>query len=208
MSDGCIKVFPNRKLATIVSKDHDWLEIIKNELCPTTQIKPHNGAGIVQFTSTPLCNQLISLGCTNAKSLTLHFPQTITDQYIPDFLRGIVDGDGCIGLYDYSKIKNGKTYQYKTTQCYIVSASVEFISGCHNALKRFGFTPTVRVQSKEQRVICGKVVTPRNDVWRLSFGNSQAGRFAHWLYYDGHTLAMPRKASIAQLIKAYHQPNQ
>lgn len=50
-----------------------------------------------------LCNkhfkeQLINLGCTPKKSLTLKFPDTdkLPEQYQLDFIRGYFDGDGCL----------------------------------------------------------------------------------------------------------------
>lgn len=48
--------------------------------------------------NTKMCRDLISLGCTPRKSLTLKFPSRdiVPDEYIDDFIRGYFDGDGCV----------------------------------------------------------------------------------------------------------------
>lgn len=49
---------------------------------------------------TKLCKDLIKLGCTPRKSLTLKFPSSdiLPKEYVGDFIRGYFDGDGCINL--------------------------------------------------------------------------------------------------------------
>eukprot|EP01084_Bolivina_argentea_P084281 152456_1 len=50
-----------------------------------------------------LAMDLISLGCTPRKSLTLEWPQNIPDQYIHHFVRGYFDGDGSISFNKHAK---------------------------------------------------------------------------------------------------------
>lgn len=48
-------------------------------------------------------NILINYGCTTRKSLTLKFPNINifkNKSYIYDFIRGYVDGDGCLSYSD------------------------------------------------------------------------------------------------------------
>lgn len=64
----------------------------------------------VTVCSSKLCEDLIKLGCTPNKSLTLTFPQDLEPHLYPHFIRGYVDGDGTIstrcrisicGTYDF-----------------------------------------------------------------------------------------------------------
>lgn len=64
----------------------------------------------VNICSSKLCEDLINLGCTPNKSLTLTFPQDIEPHLYPHFIRGYLDGDGTIstrcrisicGTYDF-----------------------------------------------------------------------------------------------------------
>lgn len=59
----------------------------------------------LSFADSIFCNDLIKLGCTPKKSLTLSFPTTeqLPKEFIRHFIRGYVDGDGSFGLY---KTKN------------------------------------------------------------------------------------------------------
>ena len=46
--------------------------------------------------SHKLCKQLINCGCVPQKTFILKFPQFIRDDLISHFIRGMMDGDGCI----------------------------------------------------------------------------------------------------------------
>lgn len=52
--------------------------------------------------SKRIYNDLIKLGVTEIKSLTLRFPN-IPDEYLQDFVRGVFDSDGCISIFDGGK---------------------------------------------------------------------------------------------------------
>lgn len=59
--------------------------------CRLTLISPH------------LTSRLVSLGCTERKSLTLQFPDVnmfLNKKLIRHFIRGYFDGDGCISFAD------------------------------------------------------------------------------------------------------------
>ena len=43
-----------------------------------------------------LCERLSELGCVPNKSLVLKFPDYLSDEMLPHFIRGYFDGDGCI----------------------------------------------------------------------------------------------------------------
>lgn len=54
------------------------------------------GAYTINIGSVKMALDLISLGCTPRKSLTLKYPEKLNDKFFPSFLRGYIDGDGCI----------------------------------------------------------------------------------------------------------------
>lgn len=57
-------------------------------------------ACVLKIHSTKICRDLVSLGCTPRKSLTLNFPtkQQVPEYLLKHFIRGYVDGDGWIGI--------------------------------------------------------------------------------------------------------------
>lgn len=53
------------------------------------------------ITNKYMAQQLKEKGIVERKSLILEFPQCITDELLPHFLRGLLDGDGTIGSTRY-----------------------------------------------------------------------------------------------------------
>lgn len=137
-ADGCIyPIKKNEKIKAmqldiaLQDKDVDVLEKLKVSLDTNVPIKEkvvnlkgkkHNCVR-VRINNTKLCRDLISLGCTPNKSLSLKFPKDlIPKELIRHFIRGYFDGDGCISFSRGKKLdkRNGKSYEY-------CSASVSFI---------------------------------------------------------------------------------
>lgn len=89
----------------------------------------------VVINNTKMCRDLIKLGCTPQKSLTLEFPSSdiVSEDFLLSFIRGYFDGDGCVhyseGMY-YHKNK-GKEYSQKSFVVSIVG-TYEFL----NSLKK------------------------------------------------------------------------
>jgi hypothetical protein len=86
-----------------------------------------------------MCRDLIKLGCTPEKSLTLEFPNntTLPDEYLRDFIRGYFDGDGGVsyteGIY-YNKNRN-KEYKQHSYSCYFCG-NKQFLSELKRILEQ------------------------------------------------------------------------
>ena len=52
----------------------------------------------INIGSVKMCQDLIKLGCVPRKSLILKYPENLNDKFFSSFLRGYIDGDGCIFL--------------------------------------------------------------------------------------------------------------
>jgi hypothetical protein len=82
--------------------DIDLLETIKvkmgcnRPLLEDKKIKPHHKERrVLIFTSEKMVGDLVSIGCNFRKTFDLKMPN-LQQVYIPDFIRGYFDGDGCI----------------------------------------------------------------------------------------------------------------
>lgn len=75
----------------------------------------------VRINNTKICKDLMRLGCTTRKSLTLEFPSEniLPSKYLKDFIRGYFDGDGCISYSERNYIdkRNNKKYTQKKYNC-------------------------------------------------------------------------------------------
>ena len=112
-ADGCINsYYKNERLKAMTMEiqlkydDIELLEKIKNELeanvpitTKTNKIKDKIYKSCRMIVNcTGMCRDLIKLGCTPKKSLTLTFPneEILPIKFRNDFIRGYFDGDGCV----------------------------------------------------------------------------------------------------------------
>lgn len=123
------------------------------------------------FCSMPMHAALMNIGLTPNKSKTLQCPD-IPLHIIPDFIRGVLDGDGSVSA--------------KAKRCKIVSASVDFINGLSEMLNDLDVSHKVynepyMYNGVKTNFYCLSVIR-RKDVKRL-----------YHLMYDNADLHMTRK---------------
>ena len=199
LTDGCIWTNKKRqttKAVRLVSKDIDWLINIKNLICSDLPIhskssKEKIDCGELWICSSKLAEWLILKGCTPTKSLDVKFP-TVPEIYLQDFIRGCIDGDGCLACYKEPK----GNYSYKVNLC---SGSELFINSINDVLKTQGFKPHIlkRDIAKPHIMSSGRLFTQKHPYFEINFRGSYAIDIIKWLYYPSHELSMPRKYSIA-----------
>lgn len=106
-ADGCVRPELNMMVLQISIKDQEHLRLFHSKIGGSLKINPSSPDMItLNVCSKKLIQDLLSYGCTPAKSLTLKFP-SIPEEVVPHFIRGYIDGDGCIYKYDQN-LKRGK----------------------------------------------------------------------------------------------------
>lgn len=105
-ADGNISSTGNRLEVRLSIKDLNHLENFRNFLELSTEIRTGvcNGYGFCHLSvrNKHIWEQLNAKGCTPRKSLTLQFPDLsifVNETLVYDFIRGYVDGDGCLTTY-------------------------------------------------------------------------------------------------------------
>lgn len=146
-ADGCInRYYRNEKLKAMSleiglgKKDEEHLVKFLNDIesnvpvkYKTSKIKDntYESARIV-VCNTKMCRDLIDLGCTPQKSLTLDFPSfdIVPKEYMWDFIRGYIDGDGNIfyGEYQGRKENHKDTISFKMG----IIGTMEMLKGIEN----------------------------------------------------------------------------
>lgn len=119
-SDGCVCQRKNGSYSiSLEMTDKEHIEKFKNALGATkhkiltVQHKNFNNAKIsysLHIYDEKIAKDLIKLGCVPRKSLHLSSMPNIPQEFIYDFIRGFVDGDGCI-CYN----KTSDSYVFKLT---------------------------------------------------------------------------------------------
>lgn len=185
MTDGCVSEKEHLIKLSITDKDGAQLasQIIGfgniREKLP--QIREYNGK-IIQgklpvwdYTacSIQLVERLGTLGLTSRKTKTLIFPN-LSDIALPDFIRGLWDGDGSWYKSDNALI------------AHFGCASKPFM----HALQ--AITSNITGSAAQVRP------NRRKDFWQLSYGWKRAIALARWLYYEPDLPCLERKRAIVQ----------
>lgn len=125
-----------------------------------------------QVSSKYFCERLTQLGFPPNKTLILDFPDYITEKYLPHFIRGYLDGDGCISLIK----KNKEKYEIKSN----FVGSKKFIEKLANILKCHGIDCILDDKRSENYSVV--------EINRLT----SVTKMLEWLYKDA-TIKMERK---------------
>ena len=190
--------------ADIGSVDLEWIDKIKNVICPqmnTSKIINDCGSEFhrIGIFSKEICQWLIAKGCTPQKSLTLKFPQ-VAKQYMPDFIRGCIDGDGCITEFSRQQEYNGKFYTCHKHACYLCSASEDLILGYQTFLdaNKIGYSKIARAPADIPPSINGRQIISTATQHRITVAsNKDINTLLTMVYYSGHKISMARKRDAA-----------
>ncbi len=181
----------NLRSLHLISKDKAWIKSIAKIFCNEKPVHKRTNENRdyyeLSIHSKFITEWFINHECVPAKSLTVKMP-TIPNEYFPDFVRGIFDGDGSISM-----IKNkGKTFKL---QAYIVSASKGFAEALSHKLNSIG------VKNKLYKSV-GK--GSRHDSYRVMWQGTPTVKFCE-LIYGGGGLCLERKREIFKEYLAWRQ---
>ena len=169
----------------ITAKNPVFLETLKKALGLENKVcakhKESKKCFRIQFANRDFYDFLLSIGLTPRKSLTLGKLKVPTE-WFPDFIRGVIDGDGCIRKWIHP---TNKREQWSLR---IYSASPVFVHWIKEEIERNFFAK-------------GKIQIGKTSVLSLKFGKLSAKRILDYCYYEG-CLSLDRKAKLAQMCGA------
>lgn len=178
-ADGCLsKEKYHTILIQLQESDAEILERINKELGSNRPLhfvdmkkrkESYHNQMLLSVTNKHMWETLNKMGITPNKSLTLKYP-SIPDEYQRDFIRGYLDGDGCI---------------YKTKNCVGFLGTEDFIS-------------TLREYIYINTGIVGRIYdTQSNNITKdlTIYGKTKVPKFLEWIY-DGADMYINRKHQI------------
>lgn len=129
-----IKAFRIELALSILDKNHlkNFIKDLSSDVLITERKQTLNGKEYdscrVRINNTKICRDLMVLGCSTKKSLTLEFPNIniVPDELLSHFIRGYFDGDGCIHYSErpYVDKRNSKEYINKQIILSIVGTKI------------------------------------------------------------------------------------
>lgn len=168
----------------ITSKDRKFLFSVRNALGLDNKIglKARGGSknkiySNFQFGDVKFYRFLQSIGLTAKKSLTMGAIK-VDDGYFEDFLRGVIDGDGCISTWIH------KTNFHRQWSSRVTSGAPIFISWLKDEIEtRFGVSGRLHRAESSYRP---------NPLYTLKFGKMPTHVILKKIYYK-NCLALNRK---------------
>jgi len=188
-SDGCLSA--DGRHIVFTSVDRELVETFKRCLGLQNKIAPASPGGYskrpiyrVQFGDTAFYDWLLEIGLMPNKTLALG-ELTVPDEYFADFLRGYLDGDGCIQTYmdTYNMFKSEK-YVYQRLFVRFFSGSQEYLQWLKDRLQQLMGTR-------------GAILNHRG-AWELRFAKKDSLKLLHWMYYSPDIPCLERKRNIAE----------
>jgi len=131
-ADGCLSDSRGANIISLSSVDFEHLQKIRILLASTHPIRRQSNNKtssifLFSFAHEEMFQDLLNLGLTPRKSLTLSFPK-VPSQFLRHFIRGVFDGDGSVGIE-----KKG-AYRVPRLRVTFTSASRNFIYPLNESL--------------------------------------------------------------------------
>jgi len=184
-ADGCICIKGHHYYFEIDQhiKDKYILDQILSEMGSDRKVYEHGHRNtcMLKITSRKIVSDIVRLGGKERKSLDIKFPR-VPKKYLPDFVRGLWDGDGSITYHKHDK-------SYRSS---FVSGSKDMIYALHGILKD-------NVSNLGGSVSGHKTI---NMCYQLCFGKKDTIRLKNFLYagVDDKTLKLNRKYDIFKMV--------
>jgi len=183
-----------RDIFSISQKKSDEY-ILKNILStmesdyPIHNSKSHNNSSFA-IRSKEIIQSITKIGGTERKSKTCGFPN-VPKEYMPDFIRGVWDGDGCItrqtGRKSYfSALTSGSKKFVEQTQDTLRKSIHEFMGGQIFKI----------VQKKGKKFPSGYVSKKQLIYYDLRIGVNDTKRLGYYMYNERCNLKLERKYKI------------
>lgn len=174
-ADGCIyhgRIFD----ITLHKKDKYILKQIANELSYEGPILDYvdRQAARINFSCIVIYQDIVALGGTEQKSLTVDFPN-VPEEFLPDFIRGYFDGDGCIMRLKHNRVNSAFT-----------CGSKKFINKLWDILKN-----NAKVEGGSYDASCVS----------LKFGKKDSIKIGNYIYQNDPELFLKRKRDKFELCK-------
>lgn len=149
--------------------------------------KNHRDSYQLNIFSKKIIEDLNSYGIGNNKKYSLSSIKNLPEKYNKSFVRGYFDGDGCVGVYDEKKIKNGKTYVSNYLKLSFFGTK-DFICWVNDNIIPEEFKGRIVIKYKHAEII-----------WT----NKKAREFGEWLFSDEILYQSPKYQKYWEYMDEY-----
>jgi hypothetical protein len=146
----------------------------------------------IQLSDVQFYNWLLKIGLFPNKTYKIG-KLKIPNNYFKDFLRGHLDGDGCISTYKdkWNTFKDPK-YVYTRLWVRFYSASQIHMDWLQKTVKKLLGISGHLCEEKPKRYY------QNTSMWVLKFGKKDSLKILSWIYYHPNVICLERKRKIAE----------
>ncbi|HRZ28335.1 MAG TPA: LAGLIDADG family homing endonuclease [Spirochaetota bacterium] len=200
-ADGCLTIRRNEHAVEIAlnKADEDLLIALRDRISPGRPIhlKPNrknreSDAVRLKINSRELVEMLGQYMPLHRKTWLMTFPESIPDDFFAHFLRGVIDGDGSIGITRNRKVFFGELRYYHVIRVRILGTKA-FLEGLVARIQKLLGIKGVKVAKR----------TGEN-VFEVQYSGNHARRILEYIY-DYCTIFLKRKLRVWQLLKDLSQ---
>lgn len=188
LTDGCVS--KDLQTVTLAMNDREILDKVRTAMradIPVLPSKHQAKLHIFRITRSSIAKDLIRIGVTPRKSLTVAFPP-VPDEYLSHFIRGVFDGDGSVTLIRYAHAKHPTHATWLRTV--FNSGSEKFIVELERKLQSLGMPP--------QNIY--KQQGGKNPYYKFGYGGNNSKKLLAIMYRDTENrLYLERKFRVFQL---------
>ena len=207
VADGCIK--RDRELCISLQRQDRYLlelfaselsvqknvQLVKDEINHIKGINKEYYSSQLKIVNKIMIQDLKSLGIMENKSLVISEVKDLPQEYIPDFIRGVFDGDGNISLsYVQTKTKGEQIY----LRWRLISGSKKLLEFIQDQLK------TLKVPYK--KIYCTNK-TDGKTIYTLEYSGKNAEQIFELMYQNNPQLYLKRKKEKFDVYKEHYNKN-
>lgn len=175
MSDGCITHNKNRNMIVLGLNDKEMIEYLHSYVECKRNIYKQDKSYRLYYWNEEAVGFMRKYNLTEKKSLTIDFPDLFPEEYMPDFIRGIFDGDGSVTF------KETKYNIYP--QVSITMGSLIFLQKLKDVLENYNI---------ESHIYEEKSRKERDFYLKISKIN-EVKKFKKFIYYNNNVVKLERK---------------
>lgn len=186
-ADGNITKEGTEKAIRFNSIDKEWVDMFIQdvEFTGTSHVETHKKYNkniyCLRINDNQLHDDLNNLGCVPVKSKIIKFPEFLSEELIPHFIRGYFDGDGTVGIYKNSSKSN--SYTLRSGFC---SGSKTFIE------KLITYLPCNNTVLKKR---------DNSDIWTIMYSVNDSIRLYNYMYRNTSVFLSRKKMKFEKFVQ-------
>lgn len=197
LADGCVFYCKKYLVTSLALKRQDSyvIERLRDLISPERPIYlKKNDMSSLEIHNKSLSQDLMSWGCVPRKTCNGFKYPNIPKHLNNHFIRGYLDGDGCVYVKEYSFTRgSGKEQSQFHRVVYWCGTDLSFLENIQTILLDLGIKSTLKKQPMINRTLRNKEVCAKLQLYRLTVDTRKDISILYPFLYDNSSVSLERK---------------